>query len=561
MKVSIPWLRQLVDLKVSIPELVNLINLKTIGTKQVTADFIELDMKGYNRADLLSMRGVALEVAALTGSKVNFSLDYPQIDQKTYPSLNVTVSDQAACPIYCLARIEGLRVEKSNPETVKKLTNCGLRSVNNLVDITNLLMLEYGQPLHSFDADKVTDKTVIVRKTRTDETVLTLDGKLRELLPEDLLITDPAAVLGIAGIMGSKDSEISGSTQTILLEAAIFDPVLIRKTSSRLDLPSEAAKRFQHGLTKQALMQAFAQAISCYQKLGGKITGLKIIDNLPNNQVSIDVNLAKVNRLVGIEIPPQNIIELLNKLHFRVEEMGKEKLVAHVPFWRLDVNIAEDLIEEIARMYSYEKISAKPLEGRLPAKISQKTFAGIASLKSALSKTGLTEVQTYSFYSTQVLNHFGFDRQKLIKIANPISAETEYLKDQLWPNLIEAVAKNLRQGFSDIAIFEIGTVFISQPKGKPKEEKKLAIALTNQSDNPISELYQIYRKLLDKYCEAEQSDRGVQKVKKHLQIFHPNRFLMLKNEQSYTGIIAEVHQRLTDTFGMGQRVAILELAI
>ncbi len=421
-------------------------------------------------------------------------------------------------------------------------------------------MLEYGQPLHAFDASCVRDEKIIVRVAKEGEKVTTLDGKGRTLESNDLLITDPQNILGIAGVMGGKDSEVTDSTTTILLEAAIFDPILLRKTATRLGLTSEASKRFYHGLTKSKLFQALNAAIKMYQDLGGKLVGLTIIDNLQETAKKIKLTHEKVNSLVGVDIPAEQIEQYLNKLHFELIKIGGDIWEVTPPYWRLDIEIEEDLIEEVARMYGYEKIPAKPLEGKLPEKIDQSLFDLIYNLKKALVNLGLTEVQTYSYFSSAILNNFALDKNNLVKVANPISAETEYLREDLWPNLVEVIDKNLRQGYADIAIFEIGKVYSPQKTGIPKETYRLSLALMNNTDNPTQELYQIFQGL-PSHISSGRLDQDNSRGEYEQKYFHPKRFAFLEKGGKSIGGIAEVHPKFLDKFGINKRVAMLELGL
>ncbi len=536
MKVNISWLKELVDLKINAEELVRLLPFRTIGIKEITKDYIEMDMKGYNRADLLSLRGIAYEVAAITDSIVRFKDEEPDFPKSG--KVNIEIADEDLCPVYCVAKIENLKVENSNDTWVKKLNNSGIRTVNNIADITNLVMLEFGQPMHAFDAKIVDKETIIVRTAKEGEKLITLDGKERILTTEDLLITDPKKAIGLAGVMGGKNTEVTDSTTTILLEAAIFEPKTLRKTTTKLGLISEASRRFYHGLTKRRLLQALSAAIKMYESLGGKLTAITITGDLRDKVKTIKISQEKVDSLIGINIPTAEVEFSLKKLGFSLALQG-DAWEARVPYWRLDVSIEEDVIEEIARMHGYEKIPAKPLGGNIPIITQNPIFDLIETLKKALSDLGLTEVQTYSYYSTETINNLGLIENNLIRIVNPISSETEYLKNMLWPNLVEVVAKNLRQGYNDIATFEIGKVYY--PKNNlPEEEYHLSIALSNNTDNPIQELNQI-AKSADLHLEDE--------IKKE-QYFHPKR---------QTGPMAEVHKKVTDKFGINQRVAILEI--
>lgn len=558
MNVSKTWLKELVDLKVSIEEVERLLPLRTIGTKEITEDFIELDMKGYNRADLLSMRGVAFEVSAITDSQLQFGDTENYIwNHHSLPQVNVKVESEKLVPVYCIAKIEGLKVGPSSENVKKKLSDSGIRSVNNVTDITNLIMLEYGQPLHAFDADTIKDETIVVRNARDGEKLTTLDNKERILKDNDLLITDPEKILGLAGIMGGKDSEIKDSTTTIFLEAAIFDPISIRKTATRLGLNSEAAKRFQHGLTIKNLLQALDQAIIEYQipELGGKLTAISIVGNInEGNLKTIKLDLGKLNRLIGIEINEKDVRNYLEKLGFKVSDSWN----VEVPYWRLDINYQEDLIEEVARLYGYERIPAAPLKGELPEKVDQSLFENIHQLRTKLTQLGLTEIQTYSFFSTKVLSSLGWDKNSkfLVKVANPMSAETTYLRQALWPNLVEVIDKNLRQGFKDQALFEIGKVYMVNNEGEIDEHWCLSGALMNETDNPLAELNQIVKQL-DLNVEIKETEQP--EVVKG--ILHPKRFLKFEKDGEMIGGMSEVHPRYLDNFGINQRVAVFEIII
>ena len=541
MKVSLSWLKELVGYSLSPQELANKLSLHSIGVKSITDDYIELDLT-YNRGDLLSLRGVAREAAAITGSKPKFEdKPFPKYD---LPETAVKIENNKLCPIYCVAKIQNLKVEKSNDTWVKKLSDSGIRSVNSIADVTNLIMLEYGQPMHAFDARGVADESIIVRLARKDERITTLDGKTRDLGTSDLMIADSLNALGIAGVMGGKDSEVTDSTTTILLEAAIFDPVSIRDTSKRHGLYSEASKRFQHGLTKTNLLQALSVAIKMYEGLGGKLIAISLVGDLEDKVKTIQLTKVKINSLLGLDIPAQEIEQSLKSLGFILASNPGGWNVT-VPYFRLDVGIEEDLIEEVARMYGYEKIEGKKLEGQVPKPLDQSLQNFIHDLKVKLAGVGLTEVQTYSFYSTDILKvlYTWNVSSKLVKVANPISSETQYLRDKLWPNLIEVVGRNLKQGFKDIAIFEIGKVYSPKKGELPNEKYHLAIALMNWSDNPLADLSAIAK-------SVNLGGGSARQPRENMELFHPTRI---------TENMAEVHPRVLNKFGIEKRVAILEI--
>src|SRR3989344_1956851 len=562
MKVSITWLKELVKITKPMDKLIHEINMKTIGTKEVTDKFIELDMKGYNRSDLLSLRGVAYEVASLLESRVKFK----ETDSKSFvwegrnlPSTPVKIEDGELAQIQCVAKIEGLKVKNSSSQWQTKIKDSGMRTVNNIADVTNLVMLEYGQPLHAFDASTVKNDTINVRRAKEGEELTTLDGKSRKLTSSDIVLADDEKALDVAGVMGGEDTEIKDSTTTILLSASLFNPVFVRQTGTKLKLQSEASKRFYHGLTKKRLLQALDAAIRMYEGLGGKLTAVTLVGNFEDEEKEVRLRVEKANSLIGLDFTPDEIRKLLEKLNFKVKEEKPRVLTATSPYWRLDIEIEEDLIEEVARIYGYDKIPSKALPGEMPERSDGKAFEIIDTLKKQLMHQGLTEVQTYSFYSTNVLKSLDFDEDKLkflIKIANPISKETEYLKMNLWPNLVESAVFN-NKTFADVAIFEIGKVY-SPGKEKPIEKLSLGIALINGSDNPALEMLKIvYRTFQNLDILVNFGDSKLLGEAKNL--FHPLRFKSIIFKGSQIGGVAELHPRVADGFGTKQKIAVCEI--
>ncbi len=549
MQVPFKWLRQLVELPISDTELVNLLPMKTIGTKDVTEDFVELDMKGYNRADLLSMRGVAYEVAALVNSKVNFQEpsdnDYVWVNQDL-AEVSVEIIADTLCPFYCVAKIEGLKVEASSADDQKTLADAGMRSVNNIADITNLVMLEFGQPLHAFDAAHVSEESLIIRSANPDEKITTLDDKERVLNDSMLVIADKNQPVGIAGVMGGKDSEVNEKTETILLEAAIFAPKSLRKTSTDLGLNSEASKRFYHGLTKRRLMQALDAAIRQYQQMGGKLVGLTIKGDFQDIEQSIELRLSQVKRLIGIDIEGEQVEKILSSWNFKLDRLGDDKWQVIPPYWRQDCVIEADLIEEIARMYGYDQIPAKELPGQGIAKIDQSGMELVSQVKNLLVKLGLSEIQTYSFIPSAVIKALELQTDQLIKVANPISSETEYMRQDLWPNILDKVILNSKID-ALVGIFEIGKVY-QVNNGKVKESLRLSVGISG-GESPIYELMSV----LDQLSETVKYNYKYQRQNDKAN-FHPRKFAQLEQ-----GIIGEVHPRVIDQLGGKQKIAIAEI--
>ncbi len=571
MKIAVEWLKELVELKTTTSELVGLIPFRIQGgIKEANDRTIELDLKGYNRADLLSMRGVAYEVAAITGSTVKFS----EPDESRYfwiekelPKLEVKVEDEIASPFYCLIKIDGLKVEQSSKEVQQKLADSGIRSVNNVADITNLMMLEYGQPMHAFDTATIKDESILVRRASSNENLVTLDGKERKLTLEDIVIADSEKAVGLAGVMGGANSEITEKTASILLEAAIFDPIQLRKTATRLNLVSEAGKRFYHGLTKKRLLQALNAAILEYQRIGGRVNGIAIVGDSTEVLKQIPLSTKKVNELIGTPITEEQIEQYLQSLNFNllphVDAAGAKGWVVTPPYYRLDVEIEEDVIEEIARLYGYENIPAKALPEGTPEKIDQSFFEKIAMAKQALVSAGFTEVQTYSYYSTTVLKALGWEETRqsmLLKLSNPMSAESEFLRQTIWANLAEVAAENSKRGVKDIAIFEIGKVYQLQQDLNFSEFDSLGIALLGDKETVLIELNQLLNQLLTALGIKLSLQPGLGQLP--VELYHPTKQFRLLNNSKTIGGMAEVHPRVMHKLGLeGKRIAVAEIPV
>jgi phenylalanyl-tRNA synthetase beta chain len=311
-------------------------------------------------------------------------------------------------------------------------------------------------------------------------------------------------------------------------------------------------------LTKERLLQALDAAIKMYQQLGGKLTAITITGNFEDIVEVVKLRHQKLNSLVGIDIEADFATSSLKKLHFAVKSIGEEwETVA--PYWRLDIAVEEDLIEEVTRMYGYEKIPAKLLPGEPPAKINQALFDFSYNLKLALVEVGFSEIQTYSFYSTEVLNNLNIDKNNLIKIANPMSKETEYMRDHLWPNLLRATAENLKYR-DEVTLFEIGKIYQPQVKDYPVERYHLSVALATSDDNAIQQLFQaVSQALLG--LKADIDLGSTQMEKEESELFHPVRFAKITHETREAGTVAEVHPRITNKFGVNKRVAILEVEL
>lgn len=425
-----------------------------VKTLELDDEIIDFDFTS-NRADMLSYIGIAYEVGAVYNKKIM----YPKtkIDE-TNGTNDYQIDVQTDnCYIYLGQLVQNITVKESPLFIKNRLMASGIRPINNVVDISNYVMLEYGQPLHFFDSDKL-GKKVIVRMSKEKEQLKTLDGITRTLSNEDIVIANEKGPVALAGVMGGTTTEVEDTTTNIFIESAIFNPVNIRRTSKRI-IRSEASNRYEKGIDPNRTEEALKRAAYLLNKYAqGQVTkGISKYDKINKNDKKITITLEKINKVLGLQLNKKEIINCLTKLKFQVIEKNKIFTVM-VPTRRLDVNIQEDIIEEIGRIYGYDKI-----KGILP-KLSLKT-GGYSNLelytkdiKNRLQVSGFNEVITYSLISEKECNLFNDLKNKVI-IANPISEERKIMRSSLLPSLLGVFNYNLARNNQNIAIFEIGSVY------------------------------------------------------------------------------------------------------
>ena len=422
------------------------------------ADFVFEVNVTPNRSDALSHRGIAREVAALFGTTWKWPdpVRLPTSDGIETP-FPVEVRDLEACPRYQATVVRGVRVGPSPLWLRLRLAACGVRSISNLVDVTNYVMLETGHPLHAFDLAKIS-APIVVRRAAAGEVLRTLDGVDRVLDSTDIVIADKQAPIALAGVMGGADSEVTGDTTDVLLEAATFDPRGIRKTAKRLGLHSEASHRFERGVDPSTVPQAGARAAALLAELGGGTVASESTDVYPVPVVPkrVTLSLRKLHRLAGFEIEATRVISTLGALGI-VSSVADDGIIATVPTFRPDISIEEDLIEEIMRMIGLDQVPARlPSGGKAPA---QHPESLPDRARDTLAALGMYEVVTWAFVPRQALAVLGPGALATgIAVKNPISADYEVMRTSLLPGLVDALKRNLARGAKDVALFEVGPV-------------------------------------------------------------------------------------------------------
>lgn len=440
-----------------------------------------------NRPDCQSVVGMAREVAAVLGKKFN-APDCSYTAKEKGEKVTVSVIAPDICPRYIAHYVKDVRPAPSPLWLRKRLALCGLRSINNLVDITNFVLLEMGQPMHAFDCAKLEGREIVVRRANAGEKIVTLDGKEFKLTPDNLVICDGNKPCALAGIMGGENSEITDGTKELLFESAKFARDSIRKTSRALGQHSDSSALFEKGVNEYTTETAMARALHLIEELDcGTVTDVHVdvkTENSRDGAKQMSVSLEKINALLGIEIPAAKAVEILKSLNFGVEQNG-DTLLLDVPPYREDIDGYPDIAEELIREYGYEHVTGTFMPSALITNGGYNDEQRAENkLKDTLVAMGLYEISTYSFYSEKDLDmlHFPDDapERKFIKIKNPIGEDLSVMRTTLAPSMVGVIVRNLRRGNTDGKLFELAKIYLPRElplKNLPEERQMLCIGL------------------------------------------------------------------------------------
>jgi phenylalanyl-tRNA synthetase beta chain len=436
-----------------------------------------------NRPDCMSVVGIAREVAALTGGEFRWPYREPVEDGGPAGDLlKVRLVDRIGCPRYSARVVTGVEIRPSPAWMQRRLVASGMRPISNVVDITNYVLLEMGQPLHAFDMDLLTDTTIVVRKAEPGERMTTLDGVERALDEDCLMIADAARAVAIAGIMGGEDSEVTDATRNVVIESAYFDPTAVMLTSRRLALRTEASSRFERGTDPGGTARAADRAAELMRELAGGTVAVGVIDEYPEPIVPVAIELRpdRVNRVLGTDIEASEMAGILGRLEAEVE--GKDALRVTAPTFRPDLEREIDLIEEIARVHGYDRIpSLLPAGGGLVAGLTREQVRQ-AKLVDGLVSLGLSEAITYSFMRPGDLELMRLSAEDPLRgavtLINPVAETGEAMRTTLLPGLLRLASSNLNKGNRDLAVFECGRVFMAGAEGGlPEEVERVGILI------------------------------------------------------------------------------------
>lgn len=439
-----------------------------------------------NRPDLMNHRGLAREAAAAgCGTLRQLPLRLVEDERAVSDLATLVVEDTQGCPRYCARVITGVRVAPSPTWLAERLERCGVRSINNVVDATNYVLLAIGHPLHGFDLGKLSGRQIRVRRARPGERLATLDGVDRELAGEDLVIADAERPVAVAGVMGGAASEITEATQDVLLESAYFDPLVVRRTAGRLGLSTEASQRFEKGADRIAAREAVDQAAELIAALAGGEIAAGVLDSAgvlpPARRVTFSAGA--LTRFAGHPIPAEYAVRVLDALGF-MPEGAADRITCTVPSYRVDVELPEDLYEEVLRHYGYDRIpSALPVVAVKPG-TRLGTWPITERGRDVLMLAGLAEAVTYSFVARDIEAVTAVSplagRGEPVGLLNPLSTRLAVMRRSILAGLTEAAADNLRRGAERVALGEVGRVFFGAD-GQVREEERLAIVLAGKT--------------------------------------------------------------------------------
>ena len=559
---SYGWLQSFFQKKLPKPEkLAEVLTMSFAEVEKVKKereDFVlDIDVKPSRASDCLSHLGVVREIAAITKLQYKEPLSKFKAakELKSKDFIKVEVKDKNTCLRYTARVITDVKVGPSPKWLKDRLIACGLRPINNIVDIANYVMLETGQPLHAFDGDKLEGKKIIVRFAKDREKIITLDEQKFDLDSDILVIADEKKPVAIAGIKGGKLPEIDKKTKVVVLESANFDPQTVRKGSRKLNLRTDASLRFEHGIDPNLTEFAINRAAFLIQKIAKGKVAQGLVDVYPKKVIPkiIRLNLDYVESLLGIKISEKEIKNILTRLGFEVKNLKLKILEVVAPTRRLDISIPEDLIEEVGRIHGYDKIpSFLPTSSLILPQKNLKIFWE-NMVKNIMKEAGFVEVYNYSFFGKREADLLGCKEKELIEVENPLSQEYRYLRTSLIPNLLKNIEKNFRQ-FQKIKIFELGRIF----KTPSMEKRQLSGLLLG---GEFHHLKGIIDSLLEKlgisgawYDEYQPTPEDSKQF-----VWHPKKCAEIKIDNKEIGFLGEVSPKILNSLAIKERVVLFDI--
>lgn len=525
-----------------------------------------------NRGDCLAAINLAREIRALTGGELRLpDVIVKETEEKTADLIRVSIAEPALCRRYAARIIRNVRIASSPAWLQYRLRSAGIRPINNIVDVTNYVMLETGQPLHAFDYDRLQDRRIIVRHPYPGEKMVSLDGVTRDLEPEMLVIADGRDPVALAGVMGGLASEVTEATRTVLLESAYFDPLNIRLTAKKLGMRTEAAQRFEKCIDINGVIRALDRAAHLIEEIGAGVATAGVVDEYvrPEAPLTIRLRTARVNRVLGTNLDRAAVQEIISRLDFTSELCGHDSLLVNIPSYRQDIRQEIDLIEEVARLYGYDRIEPTIPVGVLAQGSRSRHHRLHELITDAMVSAGLNEVITYSFIGEGSLEKLGLlvpqVAERLVRIQNPLREEQGVLRPSLLPGLVDTISNNYKRKQVNIGIFELGTVFENRGSDDlPLEKLRLGLAACGEVERgwlePVQERDFYYLKgIIEDLFEV----LGVRNVGyqpwKDTPTLHPGRAARICVGSEVVGWIGELHPDVLEKYDLPVRVVVSEM--
>ena len=511
-----------------------------------------------NRPDCFSIIGLARETAATFGKKFTIpEVKFNENSENIADTISVEVQDKDKCKRYCARMVKNVKIAPSPSWMQQRLTACGVRPINNIVDITNYVLLEYGQPMHAFDLRDLEDNKIIVRRAEDGEVIKTLDEQDRQLTNNDLVIADGKRAVAIAGVMGGFNSEVKDDTTTVIFESATFDAASVRLTAQRVGLRTESSSRYEKGLDYNNTVPAVERACQLVEELGcGEVVGgmIDVMGNVKDME-TLPFRPEKINAFLGTDIPTEDMVKIFNALEIAVDN---DKMTVTPPSFRPDLEGEADIAEEVARFYGYDKIPTTLLSGEATCGMKNDRQKAQDAIGESLNAQGMYEIYTYTFVSPSIFDKLNIpadsDLRNVVKITNPLGEDTSVMRTTTIASMLEILARNYNYRNAAAKLYEIGKVFIPTGEELPNEPYKITMGM--------------YGNKVDFYdikgiCESLFADLNVNKVKYEAvtdnPTFHPGRCAKITAGGKTLGIIGEIHPAVTRKFGIETPVYIGEL--
>ncbi len=558
MKVPYNWLKEYIDIELSLEEIaekLTMSGLEVADIQKSNPDEFVLDIEvTANRGDCLSIIGIAREIRAITSKQVKYpqGLKECRANKEIEKLIDVSIKNTYLCPRYAGRIIRNVKIAPSPSWLAKRLEAVGIRSINNIVDITNYVLMETGQPLHAFDYNKITGKKITIREAKQNESILALDESKRQLSRDMLVIADKKGPVAIAGIMGGIGSEIDEQTTDIFLESAHFNAGCIRRTSKTLGLSSESSYRFERGVDPNGVVSALNRAAYLIEKIARGKSVRGIVDIYPKKfkKQNIQLRIRQIKRILGIDIPKNKLKSIILNLGFEIKQHNANSIKILVPTYRHDINREIDLVEEIARIYGYNNIDTTMPRGQTSSCGKGEFEKQTDALKNILCSCGMAEIYTSSFTNPENLYKTGLSSDG-VKITNPMGDDQNIMRTSLIPEMLSVIKRNLNRSITEIKLYELGQVFFENNSSYHEKTYLCCGIVGNVSFFDIKGILEIilHKLGIEDHCLC---------YKKH-QVFTQDCSASIDVQGCGVGITGEVSRNVLERYNIDEKVFLLEI--